>query len=145
MSPSAKRSGSLEERLLAAIFGKQPTELQLAELVEKGLPVKSIELLRDEGLTFSEVHGIVLPARTLKHRRAKRQPLSVEEADRTLRLARTIALADEVFGNREKALGWLRRANGRLDGRIPLELLRSEVGGDLVRQMLFQVDEGIYV
>jgi uncharacterized protein (DUF2384 family) len=56
-----------------------------------------------------------------------------------------IALADRVFGNREKALRWLRRENDRLDGRTPLAMLRSEVGGGLVRQMLYQIDEGIYV
>lgn len=134
-----------EKRLLDALFGTQPTELQLAMMVERGLPVKSIDLLRNEGLTFSEVHGVVLPARTLKHRKEKKQALSVEEADRTLRVAKVITLADQVFGNREKALRWLRRANQRLDGRTPLEMLRSEVGGDLVRQILYQIDEGIYV
>jgi putative toxin-antitoxin system antitoxin component (TIGR02293 family) len=114
-------------------------------MVERGLPISSVDVLRREGLTFSEVHGLVLPARTLKHRKQKKQALSIEEADRTLRVARVIALADRVFANREKALRWLRRENDRLDGRTPLAMLRSEVGGDLVRQMLYQIDEGIYV
>jgi putative toxin-antitoxin system antitoxin component (TIGR02293 family) len=86
-----------------------------------------------------------LPARTLKHRKDKKQAFSVEESDRTLRLARIITLADQVFGNHEKALHWLRGENQRLDGRTPLELLRSEAGGDLVRQMIYQIDEGIYI
>lgn len=134
-----------EERLLDAIFGEHPTEFQLAEMVERGLPAQSIDFLRSEGFTFSEVHDVVLPARTLKHRKEKNQALSVEESDRTLRLARVMTLADQVFGNREKALRWLRRENQRLSGRNPLEMLRSETGGDLVRQMLYQIDEGIYV
>ena len=134
-----------EERLLDAIFGKHPTEFQLAEMVERGLPAQSVDFLRSEGLTFSEVHDVVLPARTLKHRREKNQALSVEESDRTLRVARIMTLADQVFGNREKALRWLRRENQRLSSRNPLEMLRSEAGGDLVRQMLYQIDEGIYV
>ena len=138
-------SGTVEERLFDAVFGKHPSELQLAEMMERGLPAQTVDFLRGEGLTFSEVHGIVLPARTLKHRKDKKQALSVEESDRTLRLARIITLADQVFGNHEKALHWLRGENRRLDGRTPLELLRSEAGGDLVRQMLHQIDEGIYV
>jgi putative toxin-antitoxin system antitoxin component (TIGR02293 family) len=138
-------SDTVEERLLDAVFGKHPSELQVAEMVERGLPTQSVDFLRSEGLTFSEVHQIVLPARTLKHRKDKKQALSVEESDRTLRLARVITLADQVFANHEKALRWLRSENQRLDGRTPLELLRSEVGGDLVRQMLYQIDEGIYV
>jgi putative toxin-antitoxin system antitoxin component (TIGR02293 family) len=144
-SAAVEEGATLEEKLLRAIFGKYPSELQLAEKVESGLPTKSVDLLRREGLTFSEVHELVLPARTLKHRQDKKQALSVEESDRTLRVARIITLANHVFGNHEKALHWLRGGNQRLEGRTPLELLRSEAGGDLVRQMLYQIDEGIYV
>jgi len=143
--PAVKSQAAAEKGVLEAIVGKHLTPLQVTEMVERGLPIGSVEVLRRVGLTFSEVHGLVLPARTLKHRKEKKQALSVEEADRTLRIARVIALADEVFGNHEKALRWLRRENGRLDGRAPLALLRSEVGGDLVTQMLYQIDEGIYV
>lgn len=143
--PTLVLSGTVEERLFDAVFGKHPSELQLAEMMERGLPAQTVDFLRGEGLTFSEVHRIVLPARTLKHRKDKRQALSIEESDRLLRLARIITLADQVFGNHQKALHWLRGKNQRLDGRTPLELLRSEAGGDLVRQMLCQIDEGIYV
>ena len=136
---------SPEERLLRAIFGERPTGYQTAEIVERGLPTSSIDVLREEGLTFSEVHDLVLPARTLKHRNSKKQPLSIEETDRTLRVAKVLALAERVFGNHAKALDWLRRPNRRLKDRAPMQLLRSEVGGELVREMLYQIDEGIYV
>ena len=134
-----------EERLLSTILRKASLGYETAEIVERGLPTTSVEVLRDKGLTFSEVHNLVLPARTLKHRIVKKQPLSIEETDRTLRVARVLALAEHVFGSHEKALGWLRRPNRQLKGRIPMQLLRSEVGGELVRQMLYQIDEGIYV
>jgi putative toxin-antitoxin system antitoxin component (TIGR02293 family) len=143
--PVLEPDTTAENRILDSIFGKRPTEFQLAVMVEEGLPISFVEVLRNEGLTFSEVHGVVLPARTLKHRKEKNQPLSLEEADRTLRVAKIIKLADHVFGNHDKALRWLRRDNQRLEGRSPLEMLRSEVGGDLVRQMLYQIDEGIFV
>jgi putative toxin-antitoxin system antitoxin component (TIGR02293 family) len=143
--PVVEAGVTAEKRMLDSIFGKRPTEFQLAVMVEQGLPISSVEVLRNEGLTFSEVHGVVLPARTLKHRKDKKQSLSLEEADRTLRVAKIITLADHVFGNHDKALRWLRRGNQRLEGRSPLEMLRSEVGGDLVRQMLYQIDEGMFV
>lgn len=138
-------SKTLEERLFDSVFGERPDEFKVAQMVEHGFPVKSVDFLRSEGVTFTEVHDVVLPARTLKHRKDKKQPLSAEESDRTLRLARIITLADQVFGNHEKALHWLRDDNRRLEGRSPIDLLRSETGGDLVRQMLYQIDEGIYV
>lgn len=55
------------------------------------------------------------------------------------------ALADQVFGNHEKALKWLHRPNKRLDGRAPVELLETESGADIVRQILAQIDQGIFV
>jgi putative toxin-antitoxin system antitoxin component (TIGR02293 family) len=144
-APALRASRNAEKSVLGAIVGNNLTELEVTDIVERGLPISSVEALRREGLTFSEVHGLVLPARTLKHRKEKKQALSIEEADRTVRIARVIALANHVFGNHDKALRWLRRENDRLDGRAPLAMLRSEVGGDLVRQMLYQIDEGIYV
>lgn len=137
--------GHPEERMLRAMIGEPASGYQTAEIVERGLPASSVDVLRQEGLTFTEVHDLVLPARTLKHRHTKKQPLSIEETDRTLRVAKVLALAEQVFGNQAKALDWLRRPNRRLKDRAPLQLLRSEVGGALVREMLFQIDEGIYV
>lgn len=55
------------------------------------------------------------------------------------------ALAIQVFGNDEKASDWLRRPNKRLDCRAPVDLLETESGVDLVRQMLIQIDEGMFV
>jgi putative toxin-antitoxin system antitoxin component (TIGR02293 family) len=61
-----------------------------------------------------------------------------------LRVARTISLADQVFGNHEKALTWLRQGDERLKDRTPLSMLHTESGGRLVENLLWQIDEGIY-
>jgi putative toxin-antitoxin system antitoxin component (TIGR02293 family) len=134
-----------ETSLMKAVGVADLSGFELATVIESGLPTSSIQVLKDQGLTFGEVHDLILPARTMKHRLEKKQNLTLEEADRTLRVARILELADRVFGDHEKGLGWLRRANRRLSGRSPIEMLKSEVGGDLVRQMLYQIDEGIFV
>jgi putative toxin-antitoxin system antitoxin component (TIGR02293 family) len=87
--------------------------LDLAEIAEEGLPTDSIAYLKERGLTFSEISEIIISPRTLKHRRARGEQLSVEETGRMLRVARIIVLADQVFGNHEKALTWLRQAASR--------------------------------
>lgn len=129
----------------APILGFPPSsEFDLARLVEHGLPTERLQLLRDAGLSFTEISELVIPPRTLKHRKSRGEALSPEEADRALRVARIISQAEEVFGNREKALLWLRTPDVHLDGRTPLSMLRTESGGRLVEEMLFQIDEGIY-
>jgi putative toxin-antitoxin system antitoxin component (TIGR02293 family) len=118
--------------------------LDMAEIAEKGLPTDSIAYLKEKGLTFSEVSEIVISPRTLKHRKARGEQLSVEETDRMLRVARIIFLADQVFANHEKALTWLRQVDERINDRIPLSMLHTESGGRLVENLLWQIDEGVY-
>jgi putative toxin-antitoxin system antitoxin component (TIGR02293 family) len=120
------------------------SEFDLAEIVEKGLPTDSVAHLKDKGLTFTEVAEIVISPRTLKHRKARGEQLSREETDRVVRVARTIALAEHVFGNHDKALTWLREADERINNRTPLSMLHTESGGRLVENMLWQIDEGVY-
>ena len=119
-------------------------DFMLTERIEKGLPIASIGQLREQGLTFSEVSAIVISPRTLKHRRTRGEALSQEETDRVVRVARTLALAEQIFGTPEKALLWLRSPDARLNDRTPMSLLQTESGGRLVESMLWQIDEGVY-
>lgn len=112
-------------------------------LVEGGLPSNVINHLLQRGLTRDEVFDIILPLRTWKHRKARRQPLSPEESERVLRTARILARAQTVMGDEAAAMEWLRAPKRRFDGRSPLQMLATEPGGRLVEQMLIQIDEGM--
>lgn len=120
------------------------SEFDLAEIVEKGLPTDSLALLKLQGLTFTEVSEIVISPRTLKHRRARGEHLSHEETDRLVRVARIVALADEIFGDHAKALLWLRTEDDRIGGRRPLSMLQTDAGGRVVENLLWQIDEGVF-
>jgi len=129
--------------LVASLGAAPATDLELALLVEGGLPTDSVSHLRDLGLNFTEVAEIISP-RTLKHRKARGEDLSGAETDRIVRVARILALASRIFANREKALLWLRSTDEALQQRTPLSLLHTEFGGRLVESLLWQIDEGIY-
>ena len=120
------------------------SDFDLAELVDHGLPTGSLSLLKDKGLSFSEISQIVIAPRTLKHRKARGESLSLEETDRVVRVARVIALAESIFVDPAKALLWLRTPDDRLANRNPMSLLQTEAGGRLVENMLWQIDEGVY-
>jgi putative toxin-antitoxin system antitoxin component (TIGR02293 family) len=125
---------------IGAGFG---STFELAELVERGLPTDSLALLREKGLTFTEMSAIISP-RTLKHRKARGENLSSEETDRAIRVASVVALTEEIFGNPDKAMRWLRYPNTRLAERTPLSMLHTEAGGRLIQSMLHGIAEGIY-
>lgn len=120
------------------------SNFDLTKIVERGLPTSRLALLKEHGLTFTEVSEIVISPRTLKHRKVRRERLSDEETDRFVRVARIVALANSVFGSPRKALAWLRTESDSMDGRRPLSMLRTDAGGRLVESRLWQIDEGIF-
>lgn len=116
----------------------------LAALVDKRLPVRTVKALVRGGFSEAEVYQLVVPRRTLSHRIAKHEPLSREESDRAVRLARVTAHAEKVFGDPEKAWRWLRKPLHRFEGKSSLEMLATESGARLVDQMLIQIDHGMF-
>jgi putative toxin-antitoxin system antitoxin component (TIGR02293 family) len=88
---------------------------------------------------------VVIPSRTLQHRRSRREKLSLQESDRVLRLTRALSAAEATYGSRERALGWLRRPIPRLGSRTPLSLLTTDSGTRIVEETLIQMNEGMFV
>ena len=121
------------------------TETELLRIVEGRLAPSVIKRLLALGLERSEIDAIVIPLRTLQHRRSRREKLTVEESDRVLRAIRVLSLAESVYGSRERALTWLRKPHPRLDGRAPLSLLNTDTGSRIVEELLVQIDEGMFV
>ena len=116
----------------------------VVHIIENGLPLKTVRRFLERGLSKDEVYGVVVNPRTLKHRRSRNQPLSREESERAVRLARILAQAQAVIGDEQAALTWLRTPKHRFGGRTPMDLISTEAGGRMVEQMLTQIDEGIF-
>ncbi len=121
------------------------TDQQMLEMVEGQLPTSSVKRLLALGITRSEIDAVVIPLRTLQHRRSRREKLTVEESDRVVRVARLLSQAEAVYGSRERALAWLRRPHPRLRNRAPLEMSRTDTGTRIVEELLVQIDEGMFI
>jgi putative toxin-antitoxin system antitoxin component (TIGR02293 family) len=102
-----------------------------------------IKYLIQCGYSEAEIHELVVAKRTLARRSAAKEPLTVEETDKALRLARIAALAERVFGEREKARRWLRKPKRQLADETPIAYLASESGARIVEEMLHRIDHGI--
>jgi putative toxin-antitoxin system antitoxin component (TIGR02293 family) len=99
------------------------------------------ELTRQEALPPDDIDRLIIPRRTLAHRKAKAQPLNRVESERAVRVASLKAPAEETFAN--KAQRWLRRPTAPLGGKRPLDLLDSEPGARVVEQLLYRIGHGI--
>lgn len=123
-------------------FGRVITsEAQLAAAVERQIPVSAIASIRT-WLTPSEITRLLVPARTMRHRQNKNEPLSIEESDRAVRLARIHAIAEDVFSDVDKAKAWLRDSLPILGDKTPLEFARTEAGARVIERILAQIDWG---
>jgi putative toxin-antitoxin system antitoxin component (TIGR02293 family) len=113
--------------------------------VEAGLPLTAVsDFLASSGLQFKDIYEVVIPARTLKHRKARQEPLNLDESDKFARLVRVYDQTVKVFGEKEKALRWLNKPKHRFAERTPIQMLRTELGGRMVENMLGQIEHGMF-
>src|SRR5947209_1418058 len=119
------------------------TEDDLRLAIRKGFPHSVIdEIMRGANLTLTELAAALdLSARSLqRHRREGR--LASYESDRIYRLARIVALAKQYLGDPEIAVRWLKRPNRALAGKIPIELIDTEIGARSVERVLGRIAYG---
>ncbi len=113
------------------------------EATRRGLDTGKIdELVKSGRANLAEIDRLVLPRKTLSHRR-KIGVLTPEQSDRLIRLVRVIAAAEETFGSQEKAARWLRRPTTALDGDAPISLLDTGEGSRQVEHLLARIDHGL--
>lgn len=127
-------------------LGRQvKSELDLVDLVRSGLPPSALETAIRQGmLSRKEAEHLVIPRRTLSHRKRRRERLTTDESDKLARVARETALAEETFQNEKKAHGWMRDPNRALGGERPMDLLETEGGARLVEQILGRIAHGVF-
>ncbi len=131
---------------LAEVPPLPPTFRIDLDSIEAGLPLAAIgEFMTNSGLQLKDVYEVVIPARTLKHRRDRKEPLNLDESDRFARLIRIYDQTLKVFGEKEKALRWLNKPKRRFAERTPIQMLRTESGGRMVEEMLGQIEHGMFV
>ena len=139
---------TLYERIATLLNLSSPidSEVDLANRLKAGHPVSVVQSLQAQmDLTDEEIWHLILPRRTLNRRITLQQPLSNEEAHRTLRLARVTAHAQRVFcGSASYFIEWMRAPNGSLGDSTPLELLTSESGARAVEELLLAAEHGVF-
>ena len=119
------------------------TEFVRLQAIRQGLPVSFVdEIVQSGAITLGEVNELILPKKTLSHRR-QAGTLTPGQSDKLARVARVVAKAEETFGNKEKARRWLRRPTAPLNNEEPLKLLDTEAGARLVEALLVRIEHGI--
>ena len=112
----------------------------LQQVVADGLPVESL----DE--TVGYVTGSAKAATALRDRlvpratRARRARLKVGESERVERVARLMAMAEQVWEGRDEAQAFLTEPHPMLEDRSPLEMAETELGARRVERLLMRLE-----
>lgn len=124
---------------------KPRTALDWVSVIRKGISSAAVDsLTRFLRVTQSELAAALgIPERTLA-RRKKEGTLNSEESAKLVRLARVVERAEEVFGDLDTALHWLKSPNAALSSAEPLTLMDTEIGAESVLDTLGRIEHGVF-
>lgn len=124
------------------IAGLPDTET-LERVAENRMPIEALDEILSYGVSWREIHNIVITPRTLSRRKSEGF-LHKEEGDKSVTLAQILKKAFAVFDDREKALRWLRSEKTFLSGKTPMEVLSLTTGARLVEDRLNAIEHGMF-
>ena len=122
---------------------KHPTEM--IRRIQKGLPFSDLKALQDSiDMPFEQLAAKLAISRSTLQRRKAAGRLSPDESDKVIRFSRLLEHAMNVFGDIDKARGWLKHPQYGLGGAVPLDYAETEIGAREVDNLLGRIDYGVY-
>lgn len=121
------------------------TSSALIRDVRAGVPTSELDQLASE----LEMHiedlatAMRISSRTLARRRQS-GTLNIDESERVVRVARIRDAAVAALGSLDDARVWLITRNAGLRNATPISLVDTEPGGELVRNLLGQIEHGVF-
>ena len=127
------------------VLGKPVNSLlELNDAVERGLPKATLRnvarrIYADAAEQRDLMHRIV-PEATYKRRRDRLSPV---ESERTERLARVVAMAEEVWQDRGQARRFLTAPHPEIGGKSPLQAALTELGARQAEEVMARLLYGL--
>ncbi len=121
------------------------TTLDYIEVVKEGLPKTSLLTLQKRiNISIPQLAKLVGTSQRNLSRFKETDPLPSPVTESTLQLAQIVAKGMEVFDDAHKFNLWLNEPNSSMDGAVPLEIMDSRYGSQLVLDILERIEWGIY-
>ena len=143
--PVVYQRGILSQVFSSIDMDHEPDSMQVIDLIREGVSGDSITRLADLiNIPKNDVYNLL----NLKARTAQRQVSKNLDADKSghlVQITRILQRCVEVFEDLEKAKRWLKSPNYALGNQIPLNLLDTTEGIELVRDTLTRIEYGVFV
>jgi putative toxin-antitoxin system antitoxin component (TIGR02293 family) len=117
----------------------------LHEIVAEGLPMASVRALFSHvseryDVEIQPLRDFVAPRATLKRRRTRLSPTGSQRLER---LARIVAMTEEVWQDKTATAEFLTRPHRVLGGRTPLQMAATDPGARQVEELLASIEFGL--
>jgi len=127
------------------VLGRRMASLAaLADAISKGLPKaalrQTVSHIFEDRAEQRQLMNRIVPEATFKRRRDR---LSMAESERTERVARVIASAEFVWGDRSDARRFMITPHPALGARTPLDAALTELGARHVEEILDKIFHGL--
>lgn len=118
-----------------------PTAL---EHIARGLEWVDAEFVaRKLGVSLDRFAGLTGVPRSTFFRRQAEGRFTPRESECIMRFAHLWRIACEIFPGETAARSWLDRPQVGLEGAVPLEFARSELGARMVEELMLRIHRGI--
>jgi putative toxin-antitoxin system antitoxin component (TIGR02293 family) len=127
------------------ILGRAVTSLlELDDAVERGLPKATLRIVVQRVFPdASDQRAMmrrIIPEATYKRRRER---LSPAESERTERLARVVAIAEQVWQDPEQARRFLTTPHPEIGGKTPVDAALTELGARQAEEVMARIVYGL--
>jgi putative toxin-antitoxin system antitoxin component (TIGR02293 family) len=143
--PLAGTSGLLQAGGTGPAIAFRGDTIEMISKMRSGTPARTVPgIAANLGISQDKLFELLrLPKSTVKGRISSDGKLSATEQDRVYRAEKVFARAVQVLEDEAAAKAWLSRANRSLGGELPLALLDTEVGYELVLDTLGRIEYGV--
>lgn len=121
----------------------KPSSTELINFIRDGIPGASLGYTAEVlDITKNEMCKLLhISPRTARRKVLSR--LNIGKSDHLVQIAKVFQRCIDVFGNREKALRWVKSPNYPLGNQIPLDMMDTNEGIDFVQDALTRLESGV--
>lgn len=114
-------------------------------IIKEGLKSKSVaSFIKHSSLTKKQVSKMIHVSERTLQRNPEDKLMDPSSSEKLVDLARLFYKGINVFEDKEKFITWLNRPNKALDNQLPIELIETNLGVDLVIDELLKIEHGVF-
>jgi putative toxin-antitoxin system antitoxin component (TIGR02293 family) len=124
---------------------EEPDTMDVIRQIRNGLPGSALGKVAEVyQLPQTDVYRL-LKISPKTGQRAKTGKLDADKSDHVVQMIKVVMRANGIFGDHGKAMDWLKSPCYALGGQVPISLLDTTEGIELVMDTLGRIEHGVFI